>query len=60
MPSFISACAAAKMLEGVFRALSPWCEGALGALDFDAPSPPVPCYVLQNLAGAGGTFSDGI
>jgi hypothetical protein len=31
VPSFISACATANARRGIFRALSPWREGALGA-----------------------------
>jgi hypothetical protein len=48
------------MLEGVFRALSPWREGALGA------PPSIPTRLRRSphfppqLEGAGGTFSDGI
>jgi len=54
VPSFISGCAAAKMLEGVFRALSAWREGALGSI------PPIPrrAFAARSLlsctAGGGG------
>ena len=61
MPSLISGCAAAKMLErGIFvhypRGVRARSERPL---DSDAPSPPVP-FFLAPPEGAGGTFSDGI
>jgi hypothetical protein len=57
VPSFISGCAAAKMLEGVF---SPHCPHGVRARsgayphNSDAPSPPVP-FFLALPEGAGGT-----
>jgi hypothetical protein len=56
VPSLISGCAAAKMLEGVFRALSAWREGARSDPSIPTrlrrPSSPT---VAQHMEGAGGT-----
>ena len=53
-----SGCAAAKMLEGYFRALSAWRESALGAFRPTRLRGPFPLCAPRYMEGAGGTPPD--